>query len=79
MQGSHHVAQKSITETLPFRSAAFSLPPATFSSSNSGAGPLGLAAVLSEAAPGWRYGQPSNANAIASAMAVFFMADYYSV
>src|SRR5262245_62336957 len=49
MQGSHQAAQKSTIRTLPFRSAAFNLPPATFSSSKSGAGPL--TATVPESGP----------------------------
>ena len=78
MQGSHHVAQKSITETLPLSSAALILPPATFSRSKSGAGPLGVA-DFSDVETGWREVQPNNASTIASAIAVFFIGLYYSV
>src|SRR5262249_26751265 len=37
MHGSHHVAQISMTDTLPSKSADLVVPPAMFSSSNSGA------------------------------------------
>src|SRR5262249_53004784 len=36
IHGSHHVAQISMTDTLPFNSADFVVPPAMFSSSKSG-------------------------------------------
>ena len=40
MHGSHQVAQKSTTSDFAFEIGGFGFPPATFSSSKSGAGPF---------------------------------------
>src|SRR5215831_19486234 len=76
--GSHHVAQKSTTEILPFRSAALTLPPATFSSSKSGAGPLSCIGALSLVEAG-RDLHANRQRAIVKAKAILLIVFYYNV
>src|SRR5262245_50450107 len=77
--GSHQVAQKSTTEILPFRSAALILPPATFSSSKSGAGPLSCIGALSLELEGGRDLHANRQRAIGKAKAIFLIVLYYNV
>src|SRR5215468_913578 len=82
IQGSHQVAQKSTMRTLPLRSDDFVLPPAMFSSSKSGAGPLTATDPESGAAFVERAGefvQANNTSGITTAKAAFFIVSYYNV
>src|SRR5262245_60595867 len=79
MQGSHQVAQKSTISTLPFRSAAFNLPPAMFSSSKSVAGPVTATEPEAAIVEVGEFKNENNVSANATTQETLFIESNYKV